>query len=94
MELRSQLAVGPEYADGYQIAQIPEELVVSPGHDEGAFRPTALDLTLAPEGVLNRDWNEPHGRTSPQVNGQVPIREIVMGPILLSELTRSPLVIK
>lgn len=94
-DLTTQLAVGPEYNDGYQIAEVPEQLAVSRATPEaGAFRPTALDLTSAVEGLLNPDHAEPHGRTNPQAAGQVPTREVVMAPLPLSELKREPLVMK
>jgi hypothetical protein len=90
-ELKTQLAVGPEYADGYQIAEVPQPLAVA---GSGAFRPTALDLTLAKEGLLNPDLSEPYGRTNPQADGQVPTREVLMAPLPISQLKRGPLVMQ
>jgi hypothetical protein len=94
-DLMTQLATGPEYEAGFQIAEVPESLAVHHSHpDTGAYRPTALDLTLAQEGLLNPDHGEPHGRTNPQAPGQVSIREVVMPPMPLSALKREPLVTK
>lgn len=91
----TQLAVGPEYGDGYQIAEVPEHLATSHAtEDSGAFRPTALDLTAAREGLLNPDPAEPYGRTNPQAPGQLPTREVLMAPMPLSQLKRGPLVMK
>jgi hypothetical protein len=97
-DLQKQLAVGPEYADGYQIAELPPEMAAP--HDKGddktggggASRPTALDLCLAPEGKPNPDADEPVGKTDPQKPGQAAVREVVMPPIPLSATKRGPLV--
>lgn len=92
-ELQKQLAVGPEYADGYQIAELPPEMAMPDDKGEGgASRPTALDLTAAPEGKLNADMGEPVGRTDPQRPGQAEVREVVMPPISISATKRGPLV--
>lgn len=94
-EMRVRLAVGPEYADGYQIAEIPPELAIPNEKGEGgASRPTALDLCLAPEGKLNPNQDEPAGRTDPAAlqPGQADAREVVMPPIPLSATKRGPLV--
>lgn len=92
-ELQKQLAVGPEYADGYQIAELPPEMAMSDEKGQGgASRPTALDLTAAPEGKLNADMGEPVGRTDPQKPGQAEVREVVMPPISISATKRGPLV--
>jgi hypothetical protein len=86
-DLQQQLAVGPEYADGYVILGLPHDLAAPLDRNApGARRPTALDLTLAPEGKLNAVVSEPVGRTNPQKAGQVAVREVVMPPVPLSQI--------
>ena len=51
----------------------------------GAARPTAIDLTVAPEGKLNPNLGERCGRTDPQSHGQVPVREVVLSPVPVAE---------
>src|SRR5262249_7887375 len=71
--LKTQLAVGEEYKEGYQIAELPHEMAAANAKgDGGAAKPTALDLCLAPEGKLNENTHEPFGRTDPTAPGQVP----------------------
>lgn len=86
--IRTQLAVGPDYADGYVVVELPGHLVqpMADGHG-GASRPTALDLTIAPEGKLNENPHEPFGRTDPQAPGQRPVREVVLPPLPLSSMS-------
>lgn len=91
--LKTQLAVGDEYKEGYQIVELPHEMAAPNEQGEGgAAKPTALDLCLAPEGKLNENLDEPFGRTSPTAPGQVPVREVVLAPIPLSAVKRGPLV--
>jgi hypothetical protein len=86
--LRAQLAVGPEYTDGYIVVELPAYLAQpTPDGYGGASRPTALDLTIAPEGKLNENPHEPFGRTDPQAPGQRPIREVVLPPLPLSSMS-------
>jgi hypothetical protein len=95
-DLRVALAVGPEYAQGYQIVELPPEMAAPNDKGEGgASRPTALDLCLAPEGKLNPDQAEPFGRTDPSSlkPGQADAREVVMPPVALSATKRGPLVL-
>ena len=79
--MRSRLAVGPEYEDGYLLVEVSNATALA----HGAAKPTALDLTLSPLGRLNAQ-NEPFGRTAPMEPGQVAVREIVLAPIAVSAL--------
>ena len=56
-------------------------LCPAPDGQGGTSRPTALDLTVAPEGKLNENSHEPFGRTDPQAPGQRPVREVVLPPL-------------
>ncbi|MEO8550852.1 MAG: hypothetical protein ABI678_12790, partial [Kofleriaceae bacterium] len=88
-ELQIQLAVGTEYGDGYVILELNHEVAApSDRNAAGARRPTALDLTLAPEGKLNPNVDEPVGRTNPLRAGEKELREVVMPPIPLSQISK------
>jgi hypothetical protein len=87
--MQSQLAVGPEYADGYVVLDLPSEVAAPPDSKrDGAHRPTALDLTVDPAGKLNENVDEPVGRTNPHNADQKQIREVVMPPVSLSVIAK------
>ena len=85
--LRTQLAVGPEYANGYVVVELQARLAQpAPDGQGGAARPTALDLTISPAGKLNENSYEPFGRTDPQAPGQQTVREVVLPPLPLKDM--------
>jgi hypothetical protein len=103
--LQTQLAVSPEYAEGYVVLELPAEVAApaenagggagqaeGAGKDTAARRPTALDLCLMPEGKLNENKEEPVGRTNPTKEGQKEVREVVLPPLPLSMMKRERLV--
>jgi hypothetical protein len=81
--ITTQLAVGPEYRQGYLIVDLPAATAI----ERGAAKPTSLDLTNSIEGKLNRTA-EPFGRTKPTALGQIPTREVVVAPTPVSAMSK------
>ncbi len=81
--MMAKLAVGPEYAHGYLLLDLPLEVAIA----NGAARPTAIDLTLSPAGRLNPARKEHVGRTAPTQVGQKSVREVVVGPVPLAAVS-------
>jgi hypothetical protein len=86
--MQSRLAVDAEYLQGYLLVELPREMV----ERVGAFRPTAIDLTVLPVGKLNPNATERVGRTVPVNPTRQGVREIVVPPVPLSSVTSMKLI--